>query len=389
MKKKFRHKFVNRLLGPAFYRILRKKFNFTHESCNLKPPFLVFANHTMDYDAFFVSSAFKDHVYFVMSDHVSSLKAGKLIKTLVSPIPITKSSIDAETVKNIFSILRQNGIVGIFPEGNKSFAGSNSYIKPSTVKLVKKAGVPLVLYNIVGGYFTSPRWSKIKRKGHVHCFVKEILYPEQIQEMSDDELYQRIVDGIHVNAYEEQEKHKVQFIGENKAENIEALLYYCPKCGGFETIYGEGDHIKCRNCDLDAIYNNFGYIENAPFDRLDKWDEFQKQKLREINFEEMNDDEIITTGSNWHIQIKDTKYKSIPLGNYISTVTKSNLILKSETDEIIIPHSMITGTAIEGTCSIQLSIKDGRVYRFKNELKTNGLLIVNLINCINNTPYKF
>ena len=88
-------------------------------------------------------------------------------------------------------------------------------------------------------------------------------------------------------------------------------------------------------------------------------------------------------------QIKDTKYKSIPLGNYISTVTKSNLILKGETDEIIIPHSMITGTAIEGTCSIQLSIKDGRVYRLKNELKTNGLLIVNLINCINNTPYKF
>ena len=389
MKKKFRHKFVNRLLGPIVYRIFGKKFNYTHESCDLQPPFLVFANHTMDYDPFFIASNFKEHVYFVMSDHVSSLKPGKLIKHLVSPIPITKSSTDAETVKNVFSILRQGGIVGIFPEGNKSFSGANSWIKPSTVKLVRKSQVPLVIYNIVGGYFTSPRWSKIKRKGHVHSFIREIIYPEQIENMTDEELNKKIVDGLHVNAYEEQEKHKVEFLGENKAENIEALLYYCPKCGGFETIYGEGDHIKCKNCDLDGIYNNYGYIENAPFDRLDKWDEFQKQKLLDTNFDTLNDDDIITTGDNWDVQIKNTKYKSSSLGHYVSTLTKNNFILKSETDEIVIPISMIVGTAIEGTCSIQLSVKDGRVYRLKNELKTNGLKIVNLISRLNNQPYKF
>ena len=60
MKKKFRHKFVNRLLGPIVYRIFGKKFNYTHESCDLQPPFLVFANHTMDYDPFFIASNFKD-----------------------------------------------------------------------------------------------------------------------------------------------------------------------------------------------------------------------------------------------------------------------------------------------------------------------------------------
>jgi len=389
MKKRLRHKIVNKLIGPIMYRILRKKFNFTHETCELKPPFLVLCNHTMDYDPFFVASSFSEHVYFVMSDHVSSLKAGKLIRHLVSPIPITKSSIDAETVKNIFSILRQNGVVGIFPEGNKSFAGSTSWIKPSTVKLVRKANVPVVLYNIVGGYLSSPRWSKIKRKGHIHCFVREILYPEQIETMSDDQIYEKIVTSLNVNAYEEQEKHKVQFLGENKAENIEALLYYCPKCGGFETIYGEGDHIKCKNCDLDAVYNDYGYIENAPYTRLDEWDAFQKQKLTERDFESMDNSQVITTGDTWEVQLKDTKYKSNPLGEFVSTVTNESLVLKNENEEIVLPHSLIVGTAIEGTCSIQLSIKDGRVYRLKNELKTNGLKIVNLISRLNNIPYKF
>lgn len=388
MKKKLRHKIVFKMIGPIMYKILGKKFNFTYEKSDLKPPFLVFANHTMDYDAFFISASFQDHIYFVMSDHVSSLKTGKLIKHLVSPIPITKSSVDAETVKNVYSILKQNGIVGIFPEGNKSFAGSTSFIKPSTAKLARKANVPIVLYNIVGGYFSSPRWSKIKRKGHIHSFVREVITPEQIKNMTDEELYDKIKSGLNVNAYVEQEKHKVQFEADNKAENIEALLYYCPKCGAFNSIYGEGDHIKCSKCDLDAIYNNYGYIEKAPFSKLDEWDAFQKQKLRDEDFESYEDEKVITSDPDWEVQVKQTKYKSKPLGSFETMLTKKQLILKGNT-EIKINIKDIVGTAIEGTCSLQLALKSGEVYRLKKELKTNGLKYVNLISRLNNAPYKF
>lgn len=371
------------------YKILRKRFNFTHETCDLKPPFLVFCNHTMDYDPFFVASSFSDPVYFVMSDHVSSLKSGKLIKHLVSPIPITKSSVDAETVKNVFSILRQNGIVGIFPEGNKSFSGDMSRIKHSTAKLVKKAKVPVVLYNITGGYLSSPRWSKIKRKGHIHCFVKDILYPEDYCQLSDDELYQKICDGIRVNAYDEQKKNLVEFVGENKAENIEALLYFCPKCKSFESVYGEGDHIKCNNCDLDAIYNNYGFIENAPFDQLDKWDAWQKEQLTKIDYESLDENHIITRDDGWEIQLKETKFKSKTLGNFATELTNKFIVFKNDTQAIKIPVNDIVGTAIEGTCSVQLSVRDGRVYRLKKELNTNGLKYVNLISRLNKSEYKF
>lgn len=389
MKKKLRHRLVYKLVGPIMYKILRKKFNFTNETCDLKPPFLVLCNHTMDYDPFLITSSFSDPVYFVMSDHVSSLKAGKLIKHLVSPIPITKSSVDAETVKNVFSILRQNGIVGIFPEGNKSFSGDVSYIKPSTAKLVRKANVPLVLYNITGGYFSSPRWSKIKRKGHVHCFVREVIMPEQIKEMTNEELYARICNGLNVNAYEVQNENKVQFLAENKAENIEALLYYCPKCNAFETIYGEGDHIKCKNCDLDGIYNNYGFIENAPFDRLDTWDKWQKEQLNKTDFESLDDDHIITSDPDWEVQLKETKFKSNTLGIFKTILTKSHLILENEKQSIKLAINEIVGYAIEGTCSVQLSMKSGEVYRLKKELKTSGLKYVNLIARLNHTPYKY
>ena len=387
MKIKFRHKLVSGIVRPVLIRVLKKKFNLTYETSDLKPPFIVLANHTTDYDAFFVNASFKTNIYFVMSDHVSSLKTGKLIRHLVSPIPITKSSIDAETVKNIYSVLKQGGAVGIFPEGNKSFAGGPSWIKPSTAKLVRKAGVPIVLYNIQGGYLSTPRWSKNKRKGHIHGFVREVIYPQDMENMTNDELYDKICNGLNVNAYEIQNENKVQFVGENLADNIEALLYYCPKCNSFGTVYGEGNNIKCKNCDLNGTYTNYGYLENAPFTRLDEWDKWQKERLSQEDFG--TEEKLITEDHGWEIQVKETKFKSVPLGEFTTQLTNKHFILKNESTEIKIALPDIVGTAIEGTCSIQLSLRDGTVYRLKKELNTCGLKYVNIISKLNNIPYKF
>ena len=108
-KTKLRHKIIFKVVGPVMNAYLKKKFNFTYTACDIKPPFLVLANHTIDFDPFFVAKAFNCPIYFVMSDHVASLKAGKLIKHLVSPIPITKSGVDAETTKNVFEIIKEGG----------------------------------------------------------------------------------------------------------------------------------------------------------------------------------------------------------------------------------------------------------------------------------------
>lgn len=389
MKKKLRHRIIFKLVGPIMTVYLKKKFNFTYTKSDLKPPFLVLANHTMDFDPFFVAKGFNCPIYFVMSDHVASLKAGKLIKHLVSPIPITKSGIDAETVKNVFSIIKQNGAVGIFPEGNKSFAGGMSWIKPSTAKLARRLNVPIVIYKIEGGYFSSPRWTKNKRKGHVHSYVDKIITPEEIANISDEQLYNELVSSLRVNAYEVQEQNMVKYITQDYAKNIEAFLYACPNCEELSSVYGAGDYIKCKHCDLNAKYNEYGYIENCKFDRLDDWDLYQKERLREIDFESYPEDKVIFEDSNWEVQQKETKYKSKVLGTFLSNITKKLFILKNDLNRIEIKIEDIIGTAIEGACGIQLQLKDGTVYRLKNGENVNGLKYVNLISRLRNEPYKF
>lgn len=389
MKKSIRHRFWFMIARPIVTIFLKKKFNFTYTQNDIKPPFIVLANHTMDFDPFFVARGFKCPIYFVMSDHVASLKSGKLIKHLISPIPITKSGIDAETVKNVFSIIKQNGAVGIFPEGNKSFGGDMSWIKPSTAKLAKKLNVPIVIYKIEGGYFSSPRWTKNKRKGHIHSYVDKIISPEEIAHMSDEQLYNEIVTSLRVNAYEVQEQNMVKYITQDYAKNIEAFLYACPHCGELSSVYGAGDYIKCKYCDLNAKYNEYGYIENCKFDRLDNWDLYQKERLRELDFESYPEDKVIFEDCNWEVQQKETKYKSKVLGKFCANITKKLFVLKNDYDRIEIKIEDIIGTAIEGACGIQLQLKNGTVYRLKNGENINGLKYVNLISRLKNEPYKF
>ncbi len=389
MKISKRHKFWFSVCRPIMKTYLKHKFNFSCVQNDIKPPFIVLSNHTTDFDPFFVAMGFSCPIYFVMSDHVSSLKTGKLIKHFVSPIPITKSGVDAETVKGIFSVIKQGGAVGLFPEGNKSFDGDMSWIKPSTAKLVRKLNCPIVIYKTEGGYFSSPRWTKNKRKGKVHSYISRIIYPNEIKKFKDDELYNLIITSLKVNAYDSQKKNKTKFITKNYARNIEAFLYACPKCGSLSTIYGVGDYIKCKNCDLDAVYNEYGEIENCDFDRLDSWDEFQKQRLTEMPFEGFDNTTPIFQDSNWEIQQKRTKYKSKVLGKFNSTITNTTLILSNKKQNIKIPIKDIIGTAIEGSCGIQLQLQDGTVYRMKNGENINGLKYVNLISRLNNIPYKF
>lgn len=393
MKKKARHLIVNRIVRAIMSPILNKKFNLTVQKSDLKGPFIVLANHTTDYDEFFIAKSFKPHIYFVMSDHISSIPvAGKLINYLVAPIPITKSTSDATTVKHIFEMLKSGGAVGIFPEGNKSFSGEMSEMKPTIAKLVKKAQVPLVLYNIEGGYFSSPRWSKEKRKGQVVGKIKTILYPEKYNKMTNEELFAYIKKHVRVNAYEVQAQRQIEFHGKKLAKNIESFMYICPECKQISTLYGDHNLVKCKNCDYHAEFNKYGYLEGGEFSRLDDYDAFQKDYIYSIDFSKYKKDQPITSDQDFFVKIKKDNFKSTKVGTFDFALYKDRLEMISKTQDvenIIIPLSMITGYGIEGMNGLQLSLSDGRVYRTKNEKPVSALKYTNLISKLNGLQLKF
>lgn len=387
---KKRHGVWNKIVSPFItHFILKKKFNYTYEKCDIKPPYIVLGNHTTDYDAFFIAKSFNNPLYFVMSDHISSLAVGKLIEHLVCPIPITKSTSDASTVRGIFSVIRQGASVALFPEGNKSFAGDMSLMKPTIGKLLKKLRVPVVIYNIEGGYFSSPRWTKNKRKGKVHGYVKKIVSVEEIDKLSPEELFEIVKTNLRINAYEVQERQKIAYKGNNLAENIETLLYICPKCKGISTLHGEGNKIYCKNCSFTATYNEYGYIEGHTLNRLDYMDNWQKQELKNMDYSKFDKNTVITSDEGFDIKLKIDNYKNKSLGKFRLDLYVDGFELVNKKQTINIPFNMIQGYAIEGVNGIQLSLKDGKVYRFKNKNSVSGLKYVNFYCSITGAEMKF
>ncbi len=387
---KHRHKFWQRMIRPFIhYFLMKRKFNYTSEKYKIKPPYILLGNHTTDYDAFFMANSFKDPLYFVMSDHISSLKVGKIIEHLVCPIPITKSTHDASTVRGIMSVIRQGAPVALFPEGNKSFAGEMSQMKPTIGKLLKKLKVPVVIYNIEGGYFSSPRWTHKKRKGKMRGFVKRVITPEEIENLSAEEIFEIIKTDLRVNAYEVQEREHVKFVGKDLAENIETLLYMCPKCGALSSLHGHGNTFSCDKCDFTASYNQYGYIEGHTLSRLDEMDKWQKDQLRLMDFDSLPEDYVITGDDGFIVKEKVDKYTNKEIGEYRLELFKDRLVIKNDNESRTLPLSEINGYAVEGVNGLQFSLRDGRVYRLNNPGPVSGLKYVNLYAAITKQEYKF
>ena len=390
MKIKKRHSRWFKIARPIIHNLISKKFNYTCTPCNIKPPFIVLGNHTTDYDAFFIADAFQDPIHFVMSDHITTLPVvGKLIPFLVGTIPITKSSRDTQSLRSVISVIHQGGAVGIFPEGNKSFSGDVSYIKPTIAKVLKKLNVPLILFTIEGGYFSSPRWTKNKRLGRVYGHAAKILSAEEIEQLSTEQLYNIIKETLHINAYEVQKQNPSTYVGPNLAENIETFLYVCPECKSISTLHGEGNTITCSHCSFKATYNEYGYLDYAPMPQLDQLDRMQKEYLLHLPWDTYPKDKMITQDNGWVIARKITKYKSKKLGTFTLQLTTQTLTFTNKKQTTIIPLQDIAGYAIEGVNGIQLWLRDGTVYRMKNKGAVSGLKYVNMISAITKTPMKF
>ena len=273
-----RHVRLYRIFRPLVALFMRIAFGYTYELArNLPKNYIVVSNHVTDFDMLGVTASFPKQMYFVASEHVARMKLlYGMIKYAFAPIMRPKGASAAGTTMDMVRKARKGDNVCLFAEGVRSWDGITWEIPPATGRLVKTAGCGLVTYKIEGGYFASPMWAGASiRRGRFHGAPVRVYTPEQLQEMTAAEVQQAIERDLYEDAYATQRRNPRPYRGKNLAEGLENLLYICPQCGGYDRYETKGDRVTCRDCGMTFRYNVYGMLENAPYETVKEFSDWQ------------------------------------------------------------------------------------------------------------------
>ncbi len=283
-------KLLNKFLKLPLRAYMRTLFALSIENGQLqgiKPPYVVLANHTNFWDPFLLSLCIPDPVYFVTSDAYFRNPVLKQLLKLVGAIPKRKQISDPSTIRGIIDVVKNKGVIGIFPEGSRSWDGRTLPLLKPTAKLIKSLHIPVYSVLFKGAYLTMPRWAAFSRKGRLSMEVGKVLGPDDINGMSVDEIYQRITESLEYDEYTAQRHLMHAYTGRSKAEHIELFLFICPQCKSISSMTSEGDSFKCSTCSCEMLYNDYGFFESRqgaplPFENPLDWNLWQLEYLDRI-----------------------------------------------------------------------------------------------------------
>lgn len=282
MKK--RHVFFYKVARVLVILFAKIRFGYKFQVAkDLPENYIVISNHATDYDVLFVAASFKRMMYIVGSSHISRWGlASKLLEFCFAPIMRYKGAAATSAVKEMAKKAKKGANVCLFAEGVRTWDGITCPIAPATAKLIKSMGCGLVTYKITGGYFVSPMWAGATvRRGKLHGTPVSVLTKEQLQGMSNEEVYELLKNDLYEDAYERQKATPQRYRGKNLAEGMENLLFVCPECGELDSFSSEKDKVVCEKCGLTFTYDEYGMLKGAPFENLRDFAEWQYGKVEE------------------------------------------------------------------------------------------------------------
>ena len=130
-----------------------------------KKPYVILSNHVAQIDPIYVAMSFKRHINYIAYAGVCYGKYKKVLNRYFAPIPKTKGKTDMMTIRESLKVMKKNGVLGLFPSGDCTFSGVESYIDPSIVKFLRMMKAEILLYRLDGVYGKSPRWAHKRTKG--------------------------------------------------------------------------------------------------------------------------------------------------------------------------------------------------------------------------------
>ncbi len=250
-----------RVVNRIFYRVMmgilrgfiKSYFQLTPDNASVVPPTgagIILSNHTTLFDPIWLYALLRRPVYFAATEDLfRSRFLGLLIRSF-GAFPKRKAASDMAALRTIFSLVEKGGLVGVFPEGVRTWDGSLQPLFTGIAKLIRKLKVPVYVCRLEGAYLTYPRWARKIRRLPVRGEFSQLFTPTTIPK-SDSEILSRIAAAITTHEFDSPAT-AARGRQTGLAVNVTRVLYRCPSCGTMEGLKlvrpFSTNMVECSSC---------------------------------------------------------------------------------------------------------------------------------------------
>jgi 1-acyl-sn-glycerol-3-phosphate acyltransferase len=151
-----------RVIAAMYFRTILKLRIEGAEHVPVDGPLLLVMNHQSHLDPLLVNTYCPRLVFTMTKSSAFRNRLMRWIEPRVGAFPTRRYQVDPQSVRVALRFLSEGKAVGIFPEGERSWDAQLNPLRPGTVRLLLKAGVPVIPCGISGTYEAWPRWGRMK-----------------------------------------------------------------------------------------------------------------------------------------------------------------------------------------------------------------------------------
>lgn len=172
-----------RFLSKAIFKIF---YNFkVYEAGNLpeKGPFLVCCNHCSFFDPVVICDVVPQRVYWVVLKDLYSVWPLSILLRFAKCIPVNGAT------KEALNVLKQGKVIGIFPEGRRTYDGKlMKKGKKGAALIAMRSAAPVVPVWINGTHQAYPRRAKFPKIHPIQVYIgKPLVFHRHEEEIIDEQ----------------------------------------------------------------------------------------------------------------------------------------------------------------------------------------------------------
>jgi 1-acyl-sn-glycerol-3-phosphate acyltransferase len=211
---------------------------------------ILVANHVHLMDPIWIYDSLKRPIYFVATEELFRGRLlGGFIRTF-GAFPKRKAAQDNKTLRSMIKALSNGDLIGIYPEGVRTWDGSNNPLIPTIARLIRRFKVPVYACRVHGGYLSKPRWAARSRRIRPRLEFSQLYSADGIPD-SDEKILADIGRAIATPDYR-LKPHELDGRRWGLAEGVEKVLYRCPHCDSLESLFPQKPSrenvVECVTC---------------------------------------------------------------------------------------------------------------------------------------------